>query len=196
VNRLVCAPGTVWDEVLITCNWPHQVPYCAHQVEEEGNDNHAKEDESKVKEEEDTVKEEDEEDIVKEEEKEGEGEMFWSGAWSSHKCNAPGISPHPEQCSKFWLCRQLGEELQALLFQCPPNYQFNSTILRCSEAGETCQVGIAQWRTEEIGVFVLEEREMEKFFDAWTPSTKSLGQDSEDGFVSPTQSVAVLYDLR
>ena len=92
------------------------MPYCAHQVEEEGNDNHVKEDESKVKEEEDTVKEEDEEDIVKEEEKEGEGEMFWSGAWSSHKCNAPGISPHSEQCSKFWLCRQLGEELQVRSF--------------------------------------------------------------------------------
>lgn len=135
------------------------------------------------------------EDTVKEE---GKGDLSWSGVWSSHKCDGPGISAHTEQCSKFWLCRQLGEGegLQALLFQCPPNYQFNSTILRCSESGETCQVGTAQWRAEEIGVFVLDEREMEKFFDAWSPSRESLGQDSEDSSESPTQSVAVLYDLR
>ena len=78
------------------------MPSCANQVEEEGSDDD---------EEDDMVKEEEEQDdMMKEEEgKEGQGELFWSGVWSSHKCNAPGISAHPEQCSKFWLCRQLGE---------------------------------------------------------------------------------------
>ena len=50
-------------------------------------------------------------DTVKEEGKDGQGELFWSGVWSTHKCDGPGISAHTEQCSKFWLCRQLGEGL-------------------------------------------------------------------------------------
>ena len=124
--RLACAPGTVWDEVQLTCNWPHQVPSCASQVEEEGgSDDHVKEEDSTVEEEEEKqenmVKEEEdtvekgketvkaEEETVKEEGKEGLGDLSWSGVWSSHKCNAPGISAHTDQCSKFWLCRQLGE---------------------------------------------------------------------------------------
>ena len=111
VHRLACAPGTVWDEVHLTCNWPNQVPSCANQVEEEGSDDVMEEKEG-------TVKEEEQEEEVKEEGKEGKGEMFWSGVWSSHKCNGPGISAHPDQCSKFWLCRQLGEgeELQVKPF--------------------------------------------------------------------------------
>ena len=108
------------------------MPSCASQVEEEGgSDDHVKEEDSTVEEEEkqeDTMKEEEdmveeeedtmeegketakkEEETVKEEGKEGLGDLSWSGVWSSHKCNAPGISPHTDQCSKFWLCRQLGE---------------------------------------------------------------------------------------
>jgi len=134
-------------------------------------------------------------DLDKEEQEEvdEQGDLFFSGTWSSHKCTGPGISPHPDQCSKFWLCRQLGEGagLQALLFECPPSYQFNSTILRCSEAGESCRAEISQWRADEIGVFVLKEGEMEKFFDAWSSPAKSL-----EDFGSPTQSVESLYNLR
>ena len=76
--------------------------------------------EGTVKEEE---QEEEQEEEVKEEGKEGKGEMFWSGVWSSHKCNGPGISAHPDQCSKFWLCRQLGEgeELQVKPFSRQPS---------------------------------------------------------------------------
>ena len=81
------------------------MPSCANQVEEEGSDDHVKEEDSTVKE------EEKQEDRVKEEGKggPGPGDLFWSGVWSSHKCDGPGISAHTEQCSKFWLCRQLGE---------------------------------------------------------------------------------------
>ena len=116
MHRLACAPGTVWDEVHLTCNWPNQVPSCANQVEEEGSDDVMEEKEG-------TVKEEEQEEEVKEEGKEGKGELFWSGVWSSHKCNGPGISAHPDQCSKFWLCRQLGEgeELQVKPFSRQPS---------------------------------------------------------------------------
>ena len=106
VHRLACAPGTVWDDVHLTCNWPDQVPGCDNQVEEE-------------EKQQDVVKEEGS--TVKEEGKEEQGDLFWNGVWSSHKCNGPGISPHPDQCSKFWLCRKLGDgkELQVkfLVFQ-------------------------------------------------------------------------------
>ena len=93
----------------------------------------------------DIDKEEQEEVDEDEEGKAGQGDLFFSGTWSSHKCTGlrfapdhvlidhriitvhflskfdphiatvsydligPGISAHPEQCSKFWLCRQLGE---------------------------------------------------------------------------------------
>ena len=60
VHRLACAPGTVWDDVHLTCNWPDQVPGCDNQVEEEGSEVEGKE--------ENTAEEEDEE---KQQEKEG-----------------------------------------------------------------------------------------------------------------------------
>ena len=124
VHRLACAPGTVWDDVHLTCNWPDQVPGCDNQVEEEGSEVEGKEENTAEEEEEekqqDVVKEE-EGSAVKEEGKEEQGDLFWNGVWSSHKCNGPGISPHPDQCSKFWLCRKLGDgkELQVkfLVFQ-------------------------------------------------------------------------------
>jgi len=208
VHRLECAPGTVWDEVQLTCNWPYQVPECSSQVEahleeakvevaekveEKEEDIEVEESTNAMEESTDIDKEEQEEVDEDEEGKAGQGDLFFSGTWSSHKCTGPGISPHPEQCSKFWLCRQIGEGagLQALLFECPPSYQFNSTILRCSEAGESCRAEISQWRADEIGVFVLKEGEMEKFFDAWSSPAKSL-----EDFGSPTQSVESLYNLR
>ena len=74
-------------------------------------------------------------------------------------------------------CSQI-RYLQALLFECPPSYQFNSTILRwekhlytntntqivmtiwpfvgrCSEAGESCRAEISQWRADEVLMFII-----------------------------------------
>ena len=97
VHRLECAPGTVWDEVQLTCNWPYQVPACSSQVEEHLEEAKVEvtgevEDEEDMEVEESTKpKEEVEED---EEGKDGQGNLFFSGTWSSHTCSGLRFSPY------------------------------------------------------------------------------------------------------
>ena len=109
MHRLECAPGTVWDEVQLTCNWPYQVPECSSQVEahleeakvevteevEDEDDDNKVEESTNAKEEveESTDVDKEEQEEVGEEGKAGQGDLFFSGTWSSHKCRGLRFAP-------------------------------------------------------------------------------------------------------
>jgi len=103
VYNFDCPAGTVFDETVSVCNWPHLAPPC------DGGIATAAPEVSTTGSESGTVVD--------------NGESIILTPSFSFQCSGEGIFEHKSDCSKFWICEaDGGNNLESQLYICPDNY--------------------------------------------------------------------------
>jgi len=103
-----CSAGTVFDESVSVCNWPHLAPPCGEAQPSLPSPPPPPAPGS------------------------GADVVIISPTFS-FQCTAQGFFEHDSDCSRFWLCRPspIGTALEASLFRCPDGFLYNDSVRRC-----------------------------------------------------------------
>ncbi|XP_008553715.1 dentin sialophosphoprotein [Microplitis demolitor] len=146
-----CAPGTAWEQSLLTCNYIHLVASCgseANQVsspEEDGNkdqdkDKPASESTEKPKDEtsdpSSTTESSPDSSTESDSKPTGASPPTPSGDSSNPNkgivCNSAGFYGHPTKCDKFYRCVDNGNGFNVYHFDCPPGTIYDPSLSLCN----------------------------------------------------------------